>query len=52
MDKLMRIREKEIQNSEKQIKNNQFELDKLQIKYNELSQTDNVQKLEEQLRRA
>ena len=52
VDHLLKIRDKEIMNSEKQIKNNQIEIDKLQAKYDELVESENVQYLEEQLRAA
>ena len=44
---LLRVRDKEIANSEKQIANNVKEIEKLQAKYNELAETENVQKLED-----
>lgn len=47
---LLKVRDKEIANSEKQIKNNQIEIDKLQAKYEELIKSENVVKLEEQLK--
>jgi predicted RNase H-like nuclease (RuvC/YqgF family) len=42
IDYLLKVRDKEIENSEKQIRNNQVEIDKLQAKYEELSQGNNV----------
>ena len=50
VDYLLKVRDKEIENSEKQIKNNQIEIEKLQQKYDELSASDNISKLEDQLR--
>ena len=52
IDYLLRIRDKEIANSEKQIANNVKEIEKLQAKYNELAETENVQKLEDSLKQA
>ena len=52
VDYLLRIRDKEIANSEKQIANNVKEIEKLQAKYNELAETENVQKLEDSLKQA
>ena len=43
---LLRVRDKEIANSEKQIANNTREIEKLSAKYNELAETENVSKLE------
>lgn len=52
IDYLLKIRDKEITNSEKQIKNNQIEIDKLQAKYDELIESENVTKLENELKAA
>ena len=46
IDYLLKVRDKEIENSEKQIKNNQIEIDKLRSKYEELAEGDNFTKLE------
>ena len=43
------IRDKEIVNSEKLIRNNNFELDKLQAKLDDLQESGNVQRLQDQL---
>ena len=38
---LIKVRDKEISNSEKQIRNNQVEIDKLQARYDELAAAEN-----------
>lgn len=52
MEHLIKVRDKEITNSEKQIRNNQVEIEKLQARYDELAAADSIQKLELQLRNA